>query len=83
MKQSAFRISFLLTVIILVSCTKIDYVGESYPATTHVDIYFSEESVEREYKIMGYMVATANDMVSASKMQDKMMKRPGQKAPMA
>ncbi|MCH9031156.1 MAG: hypothetical protein IIB00_02710 [candidate division Zixibacteria bacterium] len=75
MKQSAYRISFLLTVIILASCTKIDYIGESFPSTTHVDIYLSVESVEREYTVMGYMIATADDMVSVSKMQDKMMKK--------
>lgn len=79
MKQRAYRFSFLLTVIVLASCTKIDYVGESYPATNQVDIYLSVESVEREYTIMGHMLATADDMVSASKMQDKMVKKAKEK----
>lgn len=61
------------------ACTKIDYVGESYSPTTQVDMYFSEDEVTREHRVMGRMVAHANDAVSAEKMQKKMMKKAREK----
>jgi len=60
---------------LLSGCTKIDFVGEEYTPTTHVDLFFSEEDVSREYKVMGHIVATADDAVSAEKMQKDMMKK--------
>lgn len=63
----------LLLLIIIVGCTKIDYVGEEYPPTTHVDMFFSMDDIEQDYKIMGHVVASAEDIVSAEKMQKKIM----------
>jgi hypothetical protein len=65
----------LAVLIIITGCTKIDYVGEEYPATNHVDLYFSQSDITQPYKIMGYVVASAPDMVSAEKMQKKMMEK--------
>ena len=64
---------------LVLACTKIDYVGESFPPTTHVDLYFSEDEVTREHRVMGHMVAHAGDAVSAEKMQQKMMKKAREK----
>ncbi|HSG98455.1 MAG TPA: hypothetical protein VLB27_00300 [candidate division Zixibacteria bacterium] len=61
------------------SCTKIDYVGRSYLPTAHVDIYFSLDDVTTPYEVMGHMVAHANDMVSAEKMQKKMVEKAKEK----
>jgi len=66
----------LLSIVMLLSlaaCTKIDYIGEEYPPTDQVDMYFSEADVRLEYKIMGRMIATADDIVSSGKMQKKIM----------
>jgi len=77
MRKTISRIFvLLLTVsIILGSCTKIDYIGEEYPPTTNVDMYFAEEDVAREHKVMGHLIATADDLVSAEKMQKDMKKK--------
>ena len=56
-------------------CTKIDYIGESYPPTTSPDMYFSEADITLAYKVMGHLVATAPDLVSAEKMQKKIMEK--------
>jgi len=61
--------------IVIASCTKIDYVGEEYPPTDHVDIYFSMADAPAGCRVMGYIVASAPDMVSAEKMQKKMMEK--------
>ncbi|MGH8015152.1 MAG: hypothetical protein ACREBV_03080, partial [Candidatus Zixiibacteriota bacterium] len=55
--------------------TKIDYVGDEYPPTTNVDLYFAEEDITREHKVMGHIVATADDLVSAEGMQKEMKKK--------
>lgn len=62
-------------VMLFASCTKIDYVGEEYPPTDHVDLYFSFGDAPAGHKVMGYIVASAPDMVSAEKMQKDMMKK--------
>ncbi len=70
MRQALLSIVLLLS---LAACTKIDYVGEEYPPTDQVDMYFSEADIRLEYKIMGRMIATADDYVSSGKMQKKIM----------
>ena len=64
--------STFLIVLILGGCTKLDYIGEEYAPTTNVEMYFSEADVTREHKVIGHLIATAPDMVSAEKMQNKM-----------
>ena len=72
MKKLLVLVPLLL---IFASCTKVDYVGEEYPPTDHVDLYFSMADAPADHKIMGYIVASAPDMVSAEKMQKKMMEK--------
>jgi len=69
--------AFHLAVVSLIffCCTKIDYVGREYPPTTHADIFFSLDDVEREYTVMGHITATADDFVGAEKMQEEMLKK--------
>ena len=31
------------------------YLGRSYPPTTHVDIYLSEDEIKEDYEVMGYL----------------------------
>jgi len=66
---------WILLLCMLASCTKIDYVGEEYTPTEHVDQFFSAGDVSREYKVMGYIIASAPDMVSAEKMHKKLVEK--------
>lgn len=68
-----FAVLSMVLILVIAGCTKIDYVGEEYPPTTHVDLFFSMDDVEQDYKIMGHVVATADDIVSAEKMQKKIL----------
>ena len=46
----------LVFIFALSSCSPlIHYVGDTYPATPTVDVYYSVRDVKREYKIMGRM----------------------------
>jgi len=60
-------------------CTKIDYVGKQFSPTVDVDIFFAMDDVEREYEVMGHLTATANDIVSAEKMQEEILKKAREK----
>ena len=66
-------IAVSMMLLILAACTKIDYIGEEYPPTTHVNLYFAEADVPYNYTIMGRLVATADDFISAQKMQKRIM----------
>ena len=66
-------------VFLLTACAHVDYVGRSYPPTSKVDLFFDERDVRVEYEVMGQVIATANDMVSAEKLQSKIMKKAGEK----
>lgn len=70
MKRALLAAVLFLT---LAACTKIDYIGEEYPPTDRVDMYFSEADIDLDYKIMGRMIATADEFVSSDKMQKKIM----------
>ncbi len=37
----------------LAGCATVDYVGSSYPPTTHVDVYMSDGDVPRAYQVIG------------------------------
>jgi hypothetical protein len=69
----------LMAVLLTVSCTKIDYVGRSYPPTTNVDIYFSMDDVKGSYEVMGHLTATAGSFTSTEKMQEKILEKAREK----
>ena len=53
-------IGSLYLLFIAVGCTTINYIGESYPPSQQVDLYFSEKDIDKEYRVVGRIVATAN-----------------------
>ncbi len=77
MRHNTGKFFFLLFtgLILLGGCTKLDYIGDEYAPTTNVEMFFSEDDVTREHKVMGHLIATANDMVSAEKMPKEMKKK--------
>ena len=42
-----------LILFMLAGCVSTDYIGTRYPATETVDLYFSEDDIERPYKVFG------------------------------
>lgn len=39
----------------------VDYLGDSYTPTSHVDVYFSEDDVTEGYLVMGHAAADGGD----------------------
>src|SRR5262245_37452414 len=66
-------------IFVLAACAHVDYIGRSYPPTNKGDLFFDEHDVRQEYEVMGQVIATANDFVSAEKLQSKIMKKAGEK----
>ena len=75
MGRKVFHLShlFLLIILFTVGCTSVKYVGESHDPTTTVDVYFSEEDVEKAYAIMGEAVGSGQGR-SYDKIQAKLIK---------
>ncbi|MDH4155789.1 MAG: hypothetical protein OEW00_00735, partial [candidate division Zixibacteria bacterium] len=71
MKSALF---FVAVVLLLAACTKLDYIGEEYPPTDHVELFFSEADIESDYKVMGRILATAGEYVNSEKIQKQIMK---------
>ena len=68
-----YTVSLLaLFVLFVVACAKIDYIGQSYPPTTHVDLFFSEEDIRQDYRVMGRVIAQANEGISVERLQKKL-----------
>ena len=56
-------------------CAHINYVGQLYDRTEHIDIYYSENDITREYTVMGHAVGGGQLLVSTSKIQNKLIEK--------
>ena len=54
-------VSILSMILFVTGCggdnVDIDYLGDSYPPTSHVDVYFSEDDVTEGYLVIGHATA--------------------------
>ncbi len=68
----------LLLIFTLVSCSPlIHYVGDRYPPTSSVDVYYAVKDVQREYTIMGRMTRELFDGDREKKEMIEQAKRKG------
>ena len=56
-------IVLILSMILFVTAcgSDVDYLGDSYPPTSHVDVYFSEDDVTEGYLVMGRATVDGGD----------------------
>jgi hypothetical protein len=69
------KLMLVAPLVLAFACTNIKYIGDSYPSTTHVDLFYSENDVERDYKVMGHLSASAGEFVSVEKMVEEIKKK--------
>jgi hypothetical protein len=74
MLRSNFILSgvLILAALFAVGCAGVSYVGNSFDPTTTVDVYFSENEIEKEYTVMGHALGTGQ-WVSIDKIQTKLI----------
>lgn len=67
--------TFLIIVICsLFSCAPIiQYLGDSYPATTNIDVYYDENDVERDYTTIGRMTNRKAEGYRIERIQESMI----------
>ena len=65
-------LSIVLFVTACGSDDDIDYLGDSYTPTSHVDVYFSEDDVTEGYLVMGHAAADGEDTEA---LQEKLIKK--------
>ncbi len=78
--KRAFFAPILL--VFLSGCASISYLGDTYPPTAHVDLFFSENDVEKEYRVIGRMEATADAdelLYSTDKFTQAILKKAAEK----
>lgn len=64
------NLAILLVATLLISCSpNINYLGETYPETTHVDTYYDEGDIKKEFKVIGQL--TGDNINSAGLGLDK------------
>ena len=77
MLKSNFKLSsvlILITLLAIIGCTaSVNYVGKEFEPTTSVDVYFSEDEIEKEYTVMGHAIGSGGDFISNDKIQDKLI----------
>ncbi|MDE0426195.1 MAG: hypothetical protein OXN25_15155 [Candidatus Poribacteria bacterium] len=63
----------LLTILFLTACgSDVDYLGDSYSPTAHVDVYFSEDDIIKDYLVMGHATIEGGE---AEALQEKLMEK--------
>ncbi len=73
------NLALLCVAILAAGCATVDYVGESYSPTTHVDIFFSESDVPHPYVVMGKVLASGDQFTSAERLNRAMIARAREK----
>jgi hypothetical protein len=68
-RACALALMLLAAPLATTGCAHLDYMGETYSPTSHVDIYYSSDNVTRPYASMGEAIVTGDQLVSGDKMQ--------------
>lgn len=60
----------LCALVLFVSgCATVDYVGDTYAPTDHVDMYFDAQDIHRPYRVMGQLTLEENEYSDTASMQ--------------
>ena len=65
-------LSMILFVTACGSDDDVDYLGGSYPPTSRVDVYFSEDDITEDYLVMGHATVDGGD---AEELQEKLIEK--------
>jgi len=68
------RLLILTSVLFFAGCATTEYVGESYAATSHVDIYFDATDIDRPHKVMGQAKTEATEYMKFELIEQQLVK---------
>jgi len=52
---------YSLLLLTISACARVNYIGNSYPPTQRVEIFFEEEKIEDSYELIGKAVASSRN----------------------
>lgn len=67
--------AIIALLLFLAGCAHIEYVGNEYPPTTIVDLFYAEKDVRISYTVIGRVVATGDAWVSTKKLRKELIKK--------
>lgn len=76
--KNLIKITSGIMFLLVVSCApQINYLGSNYAPTQDVDIFFDEQDIEKDYKVMGIMKNEGADLEldDAESVKDAMIKK--------
>ena len=67
-------IVFILSMMLFITAcgSDVDYLGDSYPPTSHVDVYFSEDDIIEDYLVMGHATIEGDE---AEALQEQLIEK--------
>ena len=72
------KILVILFCLVLLSCSStltIHYIGESYPASAAVEVYYEAKEVKKEYTVMGRMTNDKYAQYDLERVKNKMLEK--------
>jgi hypothetical protein len=75
-RRLRITVAGLAVVFLSVGCVSVDYVGKTFPPTSHVDLYLSAADVKRPYQVIGTAHAEVEALPFSSpgqQLQDKLL----------
>lgn len=68
-------VAHILLSFLVFGCSHVNYVGKSYEPTSHVDVFYSEEEISKEYTVIGHAIGAGQIFVSTNKIQRNLIKK--------
>lgn len=72
--RSLFAIALAAGALLASGCVSVNYVGQSYPPTTSVDIYYDAADITRPYSVMGRAQAIADEGTNSREFEQGLRK---------
>ena len=61
--KNIINLFLVISFFLIISCSpKINYLGDTYTPTQHVEIYFDENDINKKYKVIGMMKNEADEL---------------------
>ena len=58
LKSSIYIFYSFLLIFVIISCIPIDYIGDTYPPTDNVEVFYSEKDIVKHYVVFGHILGS-------------------------
>lgn len=76
LKRSNYIYYSILSVFVIISCIPIHYIGDTYPPTDNVEVFYSEKEIGQKHSVFGHIMGSKGSIEDIKeKLQMEAMKR--------